>query len=330
MEFEQILWKTYNRLSALAMKESIKENYGLSLKYIATAAEFMYSYNPIYTDKNLDNLLSDIGNKILCVKKYDYALDTILFYDHFGMDNRGLSLIYVRALKQLGYKIIYLTKNSNRKRYCRTEQVVKESGGKTICVNNSDFIKNMKRVNLIIQNEKPQHIFIHATPDDVDVLSTFSVYKGIATRFQINLTDHGFWLGTNALDYCIEFREVGAIKSYRSRKISKKKIMILPYYPASNKEIQFKGFNFAYHGHRIIYSGGAFYKLYGSEKYFAIAKHILDKYDDTILYFTGSGDSTILKKWIKDNNFQKRFIVENERTDLDHVMERCYFYLNTR
>lgn len=35
--------------------------------------------------------------------------NVILFYDGFGMDMRGLAIIYLKALAELGYKIIYVT-----------------------------------------------------------------------------------------------------------------------------------------------------------------------------------------------------------------------------
>lgn len=50
------------------------------------------------------------------------------------------------------------------------------------------------------------------------------------------MTDHAFWLGRFAFDYCIEFRVYGYNISIQKRKIEKEKILMLPYYPVIRKE----------------------------------------------------------------------------------------------
>ena len=44
-------------------------------------------------------------------------------------------------------------------------------------------------------------------------------YAGHMKRYQVNLTDHAFWLGTYAFDYCLEFLDFGAIVSREYRHI---------------------------------------------------------------------------------------------------------------
>ena len=46
-------------------------------------------------------------------KKYDFEeiedvnIKTVLFYDGFGLDSRGLAYVYLKALVNLGYKVIF-------------------------------------------------------------------------------------------------------------------------------------------------------------------------------------------------------------------------------
>lgn len=329
-KFVKEIKSIYLKLRKQAEKEYNNQNYEMSLKYIKTLSRYMYIYNLIYCDNKMEKLLSNISKKVIAIKPYDSNKKNVLYYDFIGLDRRGLSYIYIKALVRLGYRVIYITENKKKSEYSGIEKMVLDSGGKIYVIDGSEEIKKAKRIAYIVQAERPESMFIYASCDDVAMMLVSYACENINQRYMINLTDHAFWIGTKALDYCIEFREMGYVKSCQKRHIPKEKLMILPYYPINLDEKVFKGFSFSTEGKRIIYSGGSIYKIEGSDKYLKIISHILDRYNDTIIYYTGKGKSAEkIKEWIKDNNYANRFILQSEREDFAEVMKRCYFYLNT-
>lgn len=321
--------KVYSKLRKSAIQEYDKKNYEMSVKYIKTLSRVMYTYNIKYNDNGMEELLEKISKKCLKINKYTANEKKILFIDTQGKDRRGLSLIYVDALMESGYNIIYVTENINKSNYTRIERLVKKSNGCVYVVNSNDEIKKAKRILSIIKKEKPSKMLLHTFPDDTVNAMVFYACAGIAERYRINLTDHAFWIGTKAMDYLIEFRNLGGVKSVKKRKIPEEKLLLLPYYPSDNSEVKFKGFAFDIEGKRIIYSGGSTYKLAGSDLWFRLIKHILDNYDDTIVYYNGNANDKELINWIKSNGYTGRFIYEAEREDFEDVMKRCYVYVNT-
>lgn len=63
----------------------------------------MYSFNIIYTDDDMENMLSEIGEILLKPN------NKVIFYDYLVIDNRGLTQQYITALIELGYEILLIT-----------------------------------------------------------------------------------------------------------------------------------------------------------------------------------------------------------------------------
>lgn len=76
-------------------------------------------------------------------------------------------------------------------------------------------------------------------------------YAGCMKRYQINLTDHAFWLGAHAFDYVLEFRDFGANVSRQYHHIAPHKILKQPYYPYIDRTLSFQGFPFENYGGRV-------------------------------------------------------------------------------
>ena len=106
-------------------------------------------------------------------------------------------------------------------------------------------------------------------------------------------------------------------------------MLLLPYYPVINKNIDFGGFDFDTTGKRLVFSGGSIYKIQGSPIFLEIVKHVLDKHDDAIFLYLGNGDCSYFDDFIKNNNFQGRFFYYPERNDIYGVLKHCDLYLNT-
>ena len=96
----------------------------------------------------------------------------------------------------------------------------------------NDRIELCKSLINIILAEKPKHILMHLVPWDTIAYIAFYKIQGII-RYQINLTDHAFWLGVDITDINIEFRSFGQNLSEQLRKIpshKKQNITILSYF----------------------------------------------------------------------------------------------------
>lgn len=319
----------YSKLRRNALESYEKHEYEDALNIVSKAAELMYKCSYIYKDDMLEKILYKIGKNY--VKQLDYEKEnkSIIFYDYFGWDNRGLTYIYIKALYELGFKITYVVYNNHKADYNRTLQFVLKSGGKLYILGNGNRCKQIIRINTIIKESKASKVFMHTAPYDVSGVAVFSALNRRLDRFLINITDHAYWLGKLSFDKCIEFRRIGYELSYQCRKIRKNKLTYLPYYPAINKDIKFQGFKFDSSNKKVIYSGGALYKISGSNKYFKIIKYILDNYEDTVLVYTGDGDRTEIDKFIHRNGYEGRFYYQKERKDFEGLIQNCYFYLGT-
>lgn len=130
---------------------------------------------------------------------------------------------------------------------------------------------------VMLQNLNHMIFFFYSFPNDVVGVTSLNILEGKVTRYQINLTDHAFWLGARCIDKCIEFRDYGANVSAKYRGISKNIIAKLPFYPIVNKDISFQGFPFQIvKGQKVVFSGGALYKTFGGQnKYYDIIDNIL-------------------------------------------------------
>lgn len=77
--------------------------------------------------------------------------------------------------------------------------------------------------------------------------------------------DHAFWLGRNAFDYCLEFRDFGANLSRQYRHIPIQKLLKQPYYPLADPTIPYGGPPFERADGDVIFSGGTLYKTLDRE-----------------------------------------------------------------
>lgn len=227
------------------------------------------------------------------------------------------------------YEILYISLQKNK-------EIMYNILKKLASYNKADiyFAKsNIKKCNEIVEKIiyfQPSKILYHSAPWDTIgyvILSYFD--KSAIDRFLINLTDHAFWIGRDCIDFFLEFRSYGANISLNHRNIESKKLLIIPYYPIQNSEIEFKGFPFNSNGKKIILSGGSLYKIYGNSIFLDIVRYILNNYTNTIFYYLGNGNEKPLIDYIQKNKYENRFFYDKERKDINEVIKRCYFYLGT-
>lgn len=332
MDFEDVD-KTISKLYDIALHGFTTKKLNACLSAINASADIQYQWNQKYIDEKLENLVLRIAKTVFdeerrSLKSYSGKDDTILFYDSFGLDTRGLALIYTKALCDLGYHLIYVIPESARNNQPEIHKYTSH-GNVTFCyLSNKTGIFKVREILQIFKRYQPAHAFFYTTPNDSEACIAFSCMAGYVSRYQINLTDHAFWLGVNAFDYCLEFREYGACVSKKYRHIPVEKIRVLPFYPFIDKSIPFAGFDFDTKGKRILFSGGGLYKTINAENtYYRMVAEVLKRHPDILFLYAGSGDDSELKKLAID--FPERVIHIKERKDLYALLCHTTLYLNT-
>ena len=274
---KKVLNKIYKKIS-----ENFKKgNHEKNLFLIKTYANIMYMYNQIYTNAEIEDILYKTVNLIYTKPNVEPSkLDekTVIFYDGFGFDNRGLIQIYLKALCKK-YHVIYITSVANKKRLHNITELISLTNNEIYYVKGKNMIDCIRELIDITNKVKPKNMFLYTNPYDIIGVAFFELYENIIYRYQINLTDHAFWIGTKAFDYCIEFRNYGASISAQYRGISKEKLVKLPFYPDINYSQKFEGYPFKIDEtkNKFIFSGGSLYKTFGDDnKYY----HIIENKND--------------------------------------------------
>lgn len=324
------------RLKNIASKALDKTNYEKALAAISVCGNILYDFNQVYTDEELESMLKKISTGILGGNRskesmhISHSSKTVLFYDGFGLDTRGLALIFLKGLAKNNYKLIYVTGQHAKNTQPEIKKAISGYEVEFVYIDmNRNYLDWAINLKAVFEKYKPTDAFFYTTPYDVAATLVFTYFENFVTRYQIDLTDHAFWLGKYALDYCVELRDVGSKISFNYRGIGERKLKMLPYYAAIDNNAKFGGFEFNTKGYRVIFSGGALYKTLGDSenKYYKIIDSILKKYDDIIFVYAGSGDDSQLKL-IMDKYPDRAFHIE-ERKDLYQVIRHCIFYLNT-
>lgn len=311
-----------------------KNNIEETISQISTCARILYLTNQIYYEQFLENKLIEISNKLnLKTNSYLPKSNSIMFYDSFGLDNRGLAQIYLKAISNVG-NIIYITYGQNKNRIPILESILAKNGNNKVYFldgkNNLDKIWELKQ---IFEKERPLHIIYYCTPWEVILPIVSYSFKDYTKKYLINLTDHAFWLGSKFIDYSIEFRDYGAYITNKFRNINREKIVCLPYYPIIDEKKEFEGFPFSYDEktQKIIFSGGNIYKTISEDNlYYKVVDNILSNHSEVIFWYAGSGDNRLYEKFnMLKAKFPKRLYITSERKDLFQVLQKCYFYFNT-
>jgi len=323
--------KVIEKLKKIARSNIRHENYERALAAISNAGNILYYWNQFFTDKDLEDGLMSLSSLMLRPQnsKFVQNNNTILFYDGFGGDTRGLAAIYLKGLVRLNYQVVYLVPERARHNQPHLHQLL--VGGNIVWEYYPErkFTEHALKIQDCFETYKPSKAILYTSPGDTSAIIVFNAYKDLVERYQINLTDHAFWLGVNAFDYCIEFRQFGCILSQKYRGIPKERIILLPYYPYIDKTIPFSGFTKEIEGKKIVFSGGSLYKTLGDKenRYYKIVGKLLNENSDVVFIYAGKGDDSELKKII--SKYPGRAYHIAERKDLYQVLKRSTIYLST-
>lgn len=305
-------------------------DYSRAMRIVAMQANMAYQYNQFYFDEDLEILWQGILDKLprLQVEPEIHA-GRVLWYDAFGLGNRGLAYIYLQALDVLGYEILYITYDGVQNTLARIMDIVGKDKHRLVFLSKEDVLEQYQQLSKLIVEWGGKANFLYTKPDDVAGIAAFQNLPSGLKRYQINLTDHAYWLGTNAFDICIEFRDFGAYISHVLRQIPEEKLKLLPYYPTVNQKAKFKGFPFAKQpGQKVMFSGGSIYKTQDNESTFCqIVDELLTANDNLLFWYAGNKKTNEFAAL--ERKFSGRMVFTAERDDLYQVLKHVDVYLNT-
>jgi len=305
-----------------------KQDIERSVKYINLTAHIGYKYNFQYCDDELEVLLSNISSYIIPkLLQFQPIKNRICLFDSFG-NNRVLTQQYIKAIISLNLDLLYIYTSKTLDKGVE-EEILKYKTSRIIKLDKSTFTENLTVGVEEIVKFKPQFIIEQFTPWDILGICICNVVKS-SIRYFINLTDHAYWLGKNSADYILEFRNYGAYLSRYHRNIPAEKLVFQPYYPMDASK-EFLGFPpEATSDNIILFSGSDYYKIYGKNgHFFKMVKRILLENENVVFLLAGSGDTNPIKAFIKENNFQKRFLLLGYRSDINEVIKHIDIYVNT-
>lgn len=327
---EKDLMGPYDHLVEKAIASFDSGNIRKCISLIRCAADYQYSVNSILSDSRLEKLLKNLtGRLVEQCKGYKAVSNSILLYDYFTIDNRGLTQQYLDALVASGkYDVTLVHDTVFGKRSVNTLKYCSEHNVKTFELGTGDYFERERKLLEIIFEIRPQKVLFHLYPSNVLPLVTFGAFSDIL-KYQINLTDHAFWLGSQAIDYSVEFRNLGCSRSEKLRGLRGDQLLLLPYYPWM-EETPFQGFPEQATGKVVLFAGASLYKIEGGNgTFYKIVKRILDNNPQCTMLFAGEGDRRPLLKFIKEYNYENRLILIGERTDIYEVFKHSDIYLNT-
>lgn len=332
---QQDVEKMLKEIKAI-MHDSIRKNrYNKAMAAISAGCQILYEYNQTYVDSDFENSVIDIAKTI--AQKYTDRLygfhanrNTVLFYDGFGLDTRGISKIYLNALKKNKYKIIYVTPLHSEGHMPETQKILDGADVEWYYVNcKSSYTKWMNELLEVIFATAPKAMFFYTTPYDVSGAVAFAVMEGRVDRFLIDLTDHAFWLGVKCNDFFCGSREMSASNQVYGRGIERKKIIKLGVNLIIDESTDHRGLPFDVTEKRYVFSGGAIYKTLGDENllFYKMVCHILGHHNDVYFLYAGDGDKKEMNKVLE--MYPDRAFLIAERKDFYYLIQNCTLYLNT-
>jgi len=309
-------------------------SYEECLTAIEFACKLANTFNFCYFDENLENLCLQISNDLnkgSVISKAHSTEPRFVFYDCFAWDNRGLTQQYIRALKQWNVPFLFIFASGSSVMSSEILKELEETENATILFVESNLTKTekIKFITHEIMAYRPSIAFLHMSPWDSVGTVVWNARKEVV-KYQINLTDHAFWLGTKCSDFCIEFRDYGFNVSTKHRGFNAEQAILQPYYPIVGSKSKFQGFPADVTGKVVIFTGGTYYKMYGKgQKFFGLLKQVLLKHAEVVVFIAGGGKDEPIKNFIKHNKFEKRIILLGNRKDIGEVFQNIDIYMGT-
>lgn len=327
----------YKGIRKLALEAVKKNDYCTALSYIHHCSTIAGQFNWIYSDAIIEDLLQKIAEGTINTSEVGFKPDSNrwVLYDDW-CTSYVLAIQWMEAMAKSGKGILYITSrdlskpNRNASILNRVEAFPNVS---VHIVPQGNEIERAQDIYNAVIGFNASKLILHkgAVSSPVN-LALYVLPKGVC-KYIINLSDQTFWLGSKAIDYSLEFRQFGASVSLQKRGLRKEQLLLVPFYPADDRN-DFAGFPEECSQDKvIIFSGGDYYKTLNKKRtYWKLVKTILNKYPQVVFLFATKnipeGDAEIYS-FIKDNSFESRFIYINFRPDIYQVFKHCDIYMGT-
>ena len=343
MKDNKRFYSIYHQVCSDAQKAYQYKQIDMCYQLIQTAASIAYSYNQFFFDEKLESLLKRNTELLYNTNQSsipDKTLQTtnkkVIFMDTSGLDNRGLTQQYIRALIALNYSFLYIYidgQTNGLTNNPKTIEEIKKYPKAKIAVFSKDtkYSHKIKKITQIIQEYNPESILLHLMPWDVVSLSVIHQLKHIKS-YNINLTDEAFWLGASFIDYNIEFRNYGYTISLEQRKLKQEQLLYLPYNPIiPSDQKDFQGFPSNIPTDKLkIFTGGNFYKIFDEKNsFFKLMDAILQANVNSVILIAGHGNLKELYKRIQTMSNKNRVFYIGIRKDINEVFKQTDIYLST-
>ena len=330
---DQDVVNIYKKIKCKASSLYQNNRYEESLKYIVAATRWAYNFNFKYVDLELETLLKNIANKSISeIKINSKATNRYLLLETHGIDNRGLTQQYLRALMNMNVEILFISVECLRPKCTDILKELNSYDKATVILfdKSENILERTKEILKEVGKFQPSKLFLHLMPWDVISLMVTHSIKG-SLKYNINLTDHAFWLGSSFIDYNFEFRAYGKTVSLEKRNLKEEQLLYLPYYPILPKDkMSFQGFPIKTEDKVVIFTGGAFYKMFGkNDLFFKIVDTLLNLSNKVNILIAGDGDRVIMNKKLSLLRNKERVQLIGNRKDINEVFKACDIYLDT-
>ena len=323
----------YRSLLEIANNYFEKGYWEKSIDYLSSSAKWAYQFNYFYTDNAAESLIRRICDRTINpVKVKSPENDKYVLLDSFCMDNRGLTQQYMRAMMHNKVEILYICTSRNLENGGDILQELNNYPGAQVLLFDKDDSDSIGIANKIVDEIArycPAHLFLHIAPWDVAALISCCAISGVV-KYNINLTDHAYWMGASLIDYNIEFRPYGKTVSIEKRGLIAEQLLELPFYPVNPIGHPFRGLPSMPDDAVKILTGGAMYKMLGkNDIFFSMMEHLLSIAPNVYILVAGfSPNKTFSEKCskVKDHD---RILVIGLRDDIDSVFQECDIFLST-
>ena len=325
-----IIKMDYERLKSVIEKNIKKEKYDMACHYIQCAGKLAWNACICFSDDTLENMTKYISTKLL---QNEITLNNsdnmeIIFIDTVCADVRGLGYIYINALLDKGYKVRYLYLKSKEDKIGIILNCIKNSEGSSAnSIDDSSIITAITELFNIIKCLNVQKILVNCGDTDVIPCAVLYRIKNVES-YRISYGDHTFNLGTSIYKYIIEFRDVGVYITNKYRKVEKKQIIKIPYYPNRLPELKYQGLPFNIEGKKLLVSGGQIYKTVDpNHTFYNLIKTILSNHSECVFLMLSNGSTKGLEDLIRE--YPDRAFHIKERKDLNEILKRATLYIST-
>ncbi len=323
----------YRKIMEIANANANKKEWQKAISALSCAAKWAYQFNYFYTDNDAEELFKRISEATVnptCIASPQKQRAVMI--DSFCMDNKGLTQQYLRAMIDNKVEILYICTSStidNGDDIIRELKDYPKAQLKLFTDVVLDAVNMASKVVEIITNYSPAYIYLHIAPWDVVALVACAAIKG-SSIFNINLTDHAYWMGASLIDYNIEFRPYGKTVSLEKRGLKPEQLLELPFYPVDPICHPFRGLPSMPDNAVKILTGGAMYKMLGKDDiFFSMMEDLLSIAPNVFILIAGFVPNKLFKdKCLKIKGYE-RILFIGPRDDIDSVFQNCDLFLST-